>query len=101
MRDAIAALVVWQRDVVADSLPPYDEALLRRELALFPDWCVRRECSAIWSEAEGATWRQACDLLVSDALAQPKVAVHRDWMPRNLMVTEPNPGILDFQDAPR
>ena len=27
------------------------------------------------------------------------VAVHRDWMPRNLMVADPNPGILDFQDA--
>jgi len=25
--------------------------------------------------------------------------VHRDYMPRNLMVAEPGPGILDFQDA--
>ena len=33
------------------------------------------------------------------ALAQPQVDVHRDYMPRNLMVTAPNPGILDFQDA--
>jgi hypothetical protein len=38
-------------------------------------------------------------LLVDSALAQPRVAVHRDWMPRNLMVAQPNPGILDFQDA--
>jgi hypothetical protein len=99
MRDAIAALVIWQRDVAPATLPPYDEALLRRELALFPDWCVTRECGAVWSEAELASWRQACDLLVADALAQPRVAVHRDWMPRNLMVSDPNPGILDFQDA--
>ena len=27
------------------------------------------------------------------------VYVHRDYMPRNLMVCEPNPGVLDFQDA--
>jgi aminoglycoside/choline kinase family phosphotransferase len=32
-------------------------------------------------------------------LAQPRVYVHRDFMPRNLMVADPNPGVLDFQDA--
>ena len=101
MREAIAALIVWQGNVDATTLPPYDDALLRRELALFPDWCVTRECQVTWTDAEAATWRQACDLLVADALAQPRVAVHRDWMPRNLMVSAPNPGILDFQDAAR
>jgi aminoglycoside/choline kinase family phosphotransferase len=101
MRDAIAALVTWQCKVDATALPPYDDALLRRELALFPDWCVARECGVVWRAAETATWSAACDLLVAAALAQPSVAVHRDWMPRNLMVAEPNPGILDFQDAVR
>ena len=101
MRDAIAALVVWQRDVAAASLPPYDDALLRRELELFPDWCVARECGLTWSAEERAVWRAAADALVAAALAQPTVAVHRDWMPRNLMVADPNPGILDFQDAVR
>ena len=99
MRDAIAALVTWQLKMPAAALPPYDDALLRRELALFPDWCVARECGATWSAAERATWDEACDQLVAAALAQPIVAVHRDWMPRNLMVADPNPGILDFQDA--
>jgi aminoglycoside/choline kinase family phosphotransferase len=101
MRDAIAALVVWQDKIAAETLPPCDDALLRRELALFPDWCVTRECKVTWTEPEVATWRRACDLLVADALGQPQVAVHRDWMPRNLMVARPNPGILDFQDAVR
>ena len=32
-------------------------------------------------------------------LAEPRVFVHRDFMPRNLMVSEPNPGVIDFQDA--
>ena len=99
MRDAIAALVTWQLRLPGDALPPYDDALLRRELALFPEWCVARECRAVWSAAETGIWQAACDQLVASALAQPTVAVHRDWMPRNLMVTEPNPGILDFQDA--
>jgi aminoglycoside/choline kinase family phosphotransferase len=101
MRDAIGALVRWQVQVPAQALPPYDEALLARELALFPEWCVQREFGLRWSDAEQARWQQICRLLIDSALAQPTVAVHRDWMPRNLMVAEPNPGILDFQDAVR
>ena len=99
MRDAIAALVVFEQRVPASELPPYDEAMLRRELALFPEWCVGRQCGVTWSSDEAARWATACDALVASALAQPRVAVHRDWMPRNLMVADPNPGILDFQDA--
>jgi N-acetylmuramate 1-kinase len=101
MRDAIAALVQWQLHVPAQALPPYDEALLARELALFPEWCVQREFGLEWGDAENARWKQVCRVLIDSALAQPQVAVHRDWMPRNLMLAEPNPGILDFQDAVR
>jgi aminoglycoside/choline kinase family phosphotransferase len=99
MREAIAALVKWQVRLDLDGLPLYDDALLRRELALFPDWCVQREFGVQWSSAEQATWQKVSDLLVASALAQPRVVVHRDWMPRNLMISDPNPGILDFQDA--
>jgi aminoglycoside/choline kinase family phosphotransferase len=101
MRDAIGALVRLQRDVDASSLPPYDDALLRRELALFPEWCVERRFGVAWTDAQRGAWSAACDRLVASALAQPTVAVHRDWMPRNLMVADPNPGVLDFQDAVR
>ena len=101
MRDAIAALVQWQSRADASGLPPYDDALLRRELALFPDWCVAREYGVDWSAEQQRQWQTSCDLLVASALAQPTVAVHRDYMPRNLMLAQPNPGILDFQDAVR
>ena len=99
MRDAIRALVHWQSTIDASALPPYDEAFLRRELAIFPEWCVQREFGIQWNEAQQARWQGVCDTLVASALAQPVVAVHRDYMPRNLMVADPNPGILDFQDA--
>jgi N-acetylmuramate 1-kinase len=99
MRDAFGALVQWQLRVDPSSLPPYDDALLRRELALFPEWCVAREHGIHWTADQHAQWQGVCDLLVVSALAQPRVAVHRDFMPRNLMVSDPNPGILDFQDA--
>lgn len=101
MRDALRALVQFQGHVDASTLPAYDEALLRRELSLFPEWCVQREFGVTWGDKEHVAWNRVCDALVASALEQPQVAVHRDWMPRNLMVAEPNPGILDFQDAVR
>ena len=101
MRDAVRALVHWQAHVPAETLPPYEEALLARELALFPEWCVQREFGVQWNDDQRNAWIGVCRLLVASALAQPVVAVHRDWMPRNLMVADPNPGILDFQDAVR
>ncbi len=101
MRAATSTLVAWQQHVDASSLPAYDDALLRRELALFPEWCVQREYGVTWSAEQHAAWAHLCDLLVASALAQPTVAVHRDYMPRNLMVCDNGPGILDFQDAVR
>jgi aminoglycoside/choline kinase family phosphotransferase len=101
MRDATTALVTWQLKGDASTLPPYDEALLRREMQLFPDWLVEREFGQTWTDAQRNQWQGVTDLLVRSALAQPTVAVHRDYMPRNLMVCDVNPGILDFQDAVR
>lgn len=96
---ALHALVRFQRMPGADALPPYDDALLRRELQLFPDWYLQRHLGVELNEVQRDQWQRVCDLLVDSALAQPRVFVHRDYMPRNLMLSEPNPGILDFQDA--
>ncbi len=41
-RDAIDALLRWQLASKPGVLPPYDEALLTRELGLFPEWYVGR-----------------------------------------------------------
>jgi aminoglycoside/choline kinase family phosphotransferase len=101
MREAIGALVRMQAGTPADQLPAFDEALLRRELELFPEWCVQREFGIAWDEAQRSRWDGLCRVLIDSALAQPALFVHRDWMPRNLMVCDPNPGILDFQDAVR
>lgn len=97
--DAIAALLKWQLASRPDVLPPYDEALLRRELDLFPEWYISRHCGVTLTSAERQALAGVCDRIVASGLAQPAVYVHRDYMPRNLMVSEPNPGVLDFQDA--
>jgi hypothetical protein len=95
MREAIGALLRWQLATRPGALPPYDEALLRREMALFPEWYLGRHLG----RGPEAALEPVYDALVQSALAQPAVYVHRDFMPRNLMLSEPNPGVLDFQDA--
>jgi aminoglycoside/choline kinase family phosphotransferase len=97
--EAADALVLWQRATRAGELPPYDEALLRRELNLFPEWYLGRHLSRELSDEEKNSLENVFAALVRSALAQPQVYVHRDYMPRNLMVSQPNPGVLDFQDA--
>jgi len=96
---AIDALIKWQLVSKPGELPPYDEALLRRELSLFPDWYVARHLQVTLSDKQQATLQRMFDLIVATNLAQPSVYVHRDYMPRNLMISTPNPGVLDFQDA--
>jgi aminoglycoside/choline kinase family phosphotransferase len=97
--DAIDALVRWQLASREGELPPYDEALLRRELELFPEWYVGRHLGITLSQAQRAALEGVFRRILDNNLAQPRVYVHRDFMPRNLMVSDPNPGILDFQDA--
>ena len=97
--DAITALVAWQRASRPGVLPPYDRALLQREMDLFPEWYVGRHLGLTLSDAQRATLAGITNLLADSALAQPAVYVHRDYMPRNLMLSRPNPGVLDFQDA--
>ncbi|MES2687487.1 MAG: phosphotransferase [Pseudomonadota bacterium] len=104
-RDAVDVLVNWQLASRPDVLPSYDDALLSRELALFPDWYVEKHRGI----AIDSTLRGKLDTLFAqikdsnlNALGGARVYVHRDFMPRNLMVAQdgtPALGVLDFQDA--
>ncbi len=97
--DAIGALVSIQCASRAGELPEYDRALLERELRLFPDWYVERQLGIALQASERQDLESAFSALLAENLAQPRVYVHRDYHSRNLMVTDPNPGVLDFQDA--
>lgn len=98
-RDANATLVRIQGASRAGELPDYDAELLLRELRLFPDWYLARHVNYELSAEQRAALEDAFRRILANNLAQPRVYVHRDWHSRNLMVTEPNPGVLDFQDA--
>jgi len=97
--DAIDTLIRWQLASREGVLPAYDEALLRRELDLFPEWYLDRHLGIKLSSLQRESLENIFSLILVSNLAQPKVYVHRDYMPRNLMVSIPNPGVLDFQDA--
>ena len=107
---ATDVLLDWQKASQPGVLPPYDEALLRRELSLFPDWYLAQHRGVALDERQQATLASAFDAIVAHNLAAPSVYVHRDFMMRNLMApataaaqgSQPGEGplgVLDFQDA--
>jgi len=97
--DALQSLLLIQQAKVPNNLPVYDEALLQRELQLFPDWYLAKHLGVQFDNAQNRAWQRSCEILIKNALAQSQVLVHRDYMPRNLMLSVPKPGVLDFQDA--
>ncbi len=117
---ATDALIKIQLASKENELPPYDEALLRRELNLFPEWYIAKHLGVTLTEKQSAKLEECFQRILRNNLAQPCVYVHRDYHSRNLMVVdspllnpppqageEANeksnfqslPGILDFQDA--
>ena len=99
---AVDALIAWQLSSKAGVLPPYDEALLNRELNLFPDWYLAQHRQIDVQGKIRNTLDSTFKMLVTRNLASPSVFVHRDFMPRNLMMPTGRDaalGVLDFQDA--
>ena len=101
-QQATDTLLQWQLASRPGVLPAYDEALLRRELALFPDWYIAQHRGMALDAAQQAVLDHAFNRIALHNLEAPSVFVHRDFMMRNLMVptTPGGPlGVLDFQDA--
>jgi N-acetylmuramate 1-kinase len=105
---AVDALVQWQRASKPGVLPPYDRALLLRELELFPQWYLGTHRQVTLDAAQRKVLDDSFELLIQNNLSWPSVYVHRDFMPRNLMVPlgglpqkldATTLGVLDFQDA--
>ncbi len=95
---AVDTLIAWQLASKPEVLPAYDEALLKRELELFPEWYLTRHRGIEIDTAMRQTLDTAFKHIITQNLSWPSVYVHRDFMPRNLMQGSPL-GVLDFQDA--
>jgi aminoglycoside/choline kinase family phosphotransferase len=102
---ALDSLLAWQLASQPGVLPPYDRALLERELALFPDWYITRHRGVTVEGRLQERLERSFRLIVENNLSVPAVYVHRDFMPRNLMLADDPAeagarlGVLDFQDA--
>ena len=103
LRPCADALVKWQLASKPDVLPLYDAEILRRELNLFPAWYIAKHLQVELSKSQQETLEKMFALIIDANLAQQRVFVHRDYMPRNLIVAEAypfeNPGVINFQDA--
>lgn len=99
MDAATDTLVLWQKATVEGVLPAYDRAVLKRELDLFPEWYVKTHRGFEMNEMQSRIINETFEKIMANNLAESRVFVHRDFMPRNLMVSDPMPGVIDFQDA--
>lgn len=98
---AVDTLVQWQLASRPGELPLYDRALLTRELELFPQWYIGPHRQKCIDASMRKTLDDAFACIMQNNLSWPSVYVHRDFMPRNLMLAPDAPtlGVLDFQDA--
>ncbi len=103
--DAVDQLVAWQMATKPGVLPPYDHALLRHELELFPQWYIGRHRGVTLDAKQRVTLDGLFGTIIEHNLGSPCVYTHRDFMPRNLMPVvparegAPRMAVLDFQDA--
>jgi aminoglycoside/choline kinase family phosphotransferase len=97
--EASDMLIQWQLASKPDVLPPYDTALLRRELDLFPQWYIAQHRKVTLDDKQSKVLEEAFARIIESNLSWPSVYVHRDFMPRNLMVSPQGLGLVDFQDA--
>ena len=102
-RDAYLALIKIQKNADTQSLKPYNDSLLMKELSLFPDWYLKLHKSYQMNDSEKNILGLTFDLLIKNINSHTQVFVHRDFHSRNLIFCNgdlgENPGILDFQDA--
>ncbi|MEW9625241.1 aminoglycoside phosphotransferase family protein [Rhodanobacter geophilus] len=98
--DAMDALLAMQTKVASDDLPPFDRAVLVNGLEVMPKWFLERHLGHTPDCDEWDVLEAAFDVIIHNALAQPRVFVHRDYHSRNLLLTDTdNPGVIDFQGA--
>jgi len=98
-KSAIDALIQFQTSVKSNLLDPFDSKELQREMRLFDEWFCAGFLELELDDSERSLIAATYEFLEQATLSQTQVAVHRDYHSRNLLITEPNPGIIDFQDA--
>lgn len=82
-------------------LPVYDEEFITRENNICLEWYFNKSKNKYLNQNEQDIFNIATHLMVSNNLAQPQIAMHRDYHSRNIMLTENQVAVVDFQDMVR
>lgn len=93
-RQAIDQLLCVQK-VASNTLPVFDRSFLLREMMLFKDWFVEQHLMLNTADCVLETF----ELLIQAGLTQPQLVMHRDYHSKNLLITNDDISIIDFQDA--
>jgi aminoglycoside/choline kinase family phosphotransferase len=96
---AISQLLLLQQIPPPADSGVFGEALLQRDAGLFEEWFLGRHLGVQLACAHAEQLQLVQRRLMDNALAQPRVFTHRDFMPRNLMPVPDGPAVLDFQDC--
>lgn len=94
---ALNAIVQMQG--IRGDFPLFDQAFMRKEMSLCPEWFFGRYLQMPLSADQQATLDQSMDWLAAEISCQPQVFIHRDYHSRNLMVHQGRLAMIDFQDA--
>ena len=99
LRPAADALIKWQLSSTPNILLDVSAAQLGRELNLFSDGYLAQHLALALNEVQKKTLGNVFNSIVAANVAEAKVFVHRDYVPQNLMIANPNPGVLGFERA--
>ncbi len=98
---AIRQLLKLQSIATTKDMGQFGEALLQRDAGLFEEWFLGRHLGVVLDCGDAEQLQLVQRRLMDNALQQAQVLTHRDFMPRNLMPTQPELAVLDFQDCVR
>ncbi|KPH62720.1 aminoglycoside phosphotransferase family protein [Pseudoalteromonas porphyrae] len=89
----------WAKMPPVAYMKDFDREFLELELGIFLQWLVEGFLGLTVTPAIDALWKRSAELLIENVLAQPSVTVHRDFHSRNIMRSNQQWAIIDYQDA--
>ena len=89
----------WANVPATQHMKDFDAEFILVELNIFTQWLVEGILQQPLNANVKALWQTSCAVLVDNILMQPKVTVHRDFHSRNIMRSDNQWAIIDYQDA--
>jgi aminoglycoside/choline kinase family phosphotransferase len=90
---------LWAKTPPSPAMLPYDKAFIESEMGIFNQWLVCDYLQLTLSAEQQILWQKATTLLTATMQAQPTVTMHRDYHSRNIMRSNEQWAIIDYQDA--